>query len=647
VNFFERQAGARRQSRRLVVLFSLAVLCTIAATDLVFMLAFGGLGADDTAADTAGALVLSTLMTLAIVGCATLYRVASLRAGGSAVATQLGAVAVSEDTTDFNLRRLRNVVEEIAIASGVPVPHIYVLEQEAGINAFAAGYAPADAAITVTRGALDKLNRDELQGVIAHEFSHVLNGDMRLNIRLVGLLFGILAMALIGRKVLEHGRYSRGKGGGVMIGVAVGLVAVGYCGLFFGRLIKAGLSRQREHLADASAVQFTRQTGGIAGALKKLAGLPEGSRLATADAEEYSHMFFGQGLKLSSLMATHPPLLERIRALDPAFNAKALEEASARWMLHPPVGLDEDATLGLVPPGPPTSADGRRAAARLPDADAQLPLTPPSVVAHVAAPDGNDFVRAGNLSDAIPEVLQRAARHHSDVVPMLLGLLHAPPGAVRDAQQYELRARVDASTTDQALDYAERIADLHPMLRLPLASLAFPVLRRRPRPELRQFMDTVFALVHADGKVDLFEYCLGRMLQAQVSEALDPSRAWVPGNRRLADAAREATQLLAIVAQAGHDNPADAPRAFVAGLDRVFPRLNASYAAPSDLLATLDAILPVLDRLEPMGKELLLEGLVVAIGHDGQVSVAESELLRTVCASLHVPLPPLDGIRAA
>jgi Zn-dependent protease with chaperone function len=646
MNFFERQAGARRQSRRLVVLFVLAVICTIAATDLVLMLAFGGLGADDTATDTGVSLVLSTLITLAIIGCASLYRIASLRAGGSAVATQLGAVAVAEDTADFNLRRLRNVVEEIAIASGVPVPQIYVLEQEAGINAFAAGYAPADAAITVTRGALDKLNRDELQGVIAHEFSHVLNGDMRLNIRLVGLLFGILAMAVIGRKVLEHGRYSRGKGGNVMIGVAIGLVAVGYCGLFFGRLIKAGLSRQREHLADASAVQFTRQTGGIAGALKKLAGLPEGSRLATADAEEYSHMFFGQGLKLSSLMATHPPLLERIRALDPSFDARALEEASARWMLHPPVGLDEDAALGLVPPGPPTSADGRRAAARLPGADTMLPLTPPAVVAHVAAPDGDDFIRAGNLSDAIPEVLHRAARHQADVVPMLLGLLHAPAGPVREAQQYELRARTGANTADQALDYAERIADLHPMLRLPLASLAFPMLRRRPRPELRQFMDTVFALVHADGNVDLFEYCLGRLLQTQVSEALDPSRAWVPGNRRLADATREATQLLAIIAQAGHANPADAPRAFVAGLDRVFPRLNATYVAPADIPAALDAILPVLDRLEPMGKELLVEGLVVAIGHDGHVSVAESELLRTVCGSLHVPLPPLDGVRA-
>lgn len=619
-----------------MLLFALAVLCTVGAVDLVLMLAFGGLGADDTPVDFWVALVLSTLITVGIIGCASLFRIASLRGGGAAVAQQLGATAVPEDTTDFSLRRLRNVVEEVAIASAVPVPQIFVLEQEAAINAFAAGYAPSDAAITVTRGALDKLNRDELQGVIAHEFSHVLNGDMRLNIRLVGMLFGILVLALIGRKILEHARFSRGKGNGGLVGVALGLVVVGYIGLFFGRLIKAGVSRQREHLADASAVQFTRQTRGIAGALKKLAGLPEGSRLASTDAEEYSHMFFGQGLKLSSLMATHPPLLERIQALEPSFKAEALGELEAKWQLHPPVGLDEDAALGLAGP------DGSPLQSRpLPSAHRDVALTPPGVVAQVGAPRADDFLQAGDIQAAMPEVLQRAARHQADVVPLLLGLLHAPAGPVRDAQQYELRARADVATAEQALDYADRLAGLHPMLRLPLASLAFPQLRRRPRPELQRFNDMVFALVHADGEVSLFEYCMGRMLRTQVDEALDPVRAWVPGRLRLAEATAPATALLGILAQAGHDNPADAPRAFLAGVDRVFPRLSATYSPARDIPAALDEILPVLDRLEPMGKELLLEGLVVAVSHDGRVSVAESELLRTVCASLHTPLPPM------
>jgi Zn-dependent protease with chaperone function len=579
------------------------------------------------------AVALGTVLSLAVIGCASLFRSASLRTGGAAVAHQFGATPVPEDTTDFNLRRLRNVVEEIAIASGVPVPQIFVLDDESAINAFAAGYAPSDAAVAVTRGALNRLNRDELQGVIAHEFSHVLNGDMRLNIRLIGLLFGILVLALIGRKILQHGRFSRSKDTGPILLVALGLLVVGYIGLFFGRLIKAGLSRQRELLADASAVQFTRQTRGLAGALKKLAGVPEGSKLGNSDAEEVSHMLFGQGLKLSSMMATHPPLMERIKALEPGFKVEMLQELRTQWQRTPPVGLDEDVALGLHAGG----------AAALPGGGSAVTLSPPGVIAQVGAPQPDDYRRAAGINGNIPEVLQDAFRHQADVVPMLYGLLHSPPGNARDAQQHELRARTDVRTAEQALDYADRMEDLNPMLRLPLAQLAFPQLRRRPRAELRGFMDNIYALVHADGEVTLFEYCLGRLLRTQVAEALDPSRAWVPGDRRLGSAqvTAAATTLFAVMAQAGHANAADANRAYLAGIGRVYPRLNAPYAPPKDMLAALDEVWPKLDHLQPMGKELLIEGLVAAISHDGQVSVAEAELLRTVCASLHCPLPPM------
>ena len=286
----------------------------------------------------------------------------------------MGGVPIASDTTDFNLRRLRNVVEEIAIASGVPVPKIYVLEHEAAINAFAAGYSPSDAVIAVTRGALDRLNRDELQGVIAHEFSHVLNGDMRLNIRLMGVLFGILMIGLIGRKILEHGRFGgRNKGAGAILVAALVAMIVGYVGLFFGRMIKAGVSRQRERLADASAVQFTRQTTGLAGALKKIGGLDEGSRLnERSNAEEVSHMLFGDGVGFRGLFATHPPLVERIQELEPQFtrsaDARAVEEvdgsaaeragrrraARARARAQRRVAVGAGATRGHP-------ADGRRA----------------------------------------------------------------------------------------------------------------------------------------------------------------------------------------------------------------------------------------------------------------------------------------------
>ncbi|MDQ3230139.1 MAG: M48 family metalloprotease, partial [Pseudomonadota bacterium] len=209
MNFFEHQAAARKTSTRLVVLFALAVIGIVLAVDFAAWLAFGGAGGEP--GEIGALLVFTTLATLGVIGLGSLYRIASLRGGGEPVALQLGGEAVPENTTDTQLRRLRNVVEEIAIASGVPVPRIFVLEHEAGINAFAAGYSPSDAVVAVTRGALDKLNRDELQGVIAHEFSHILNGDMRLNIRLIGVLFGILMLGLIGRKILQHGRFSGGR----------------------------------------------------------------------------------------------------------------------------------------------------------------------------------------------------------------------------------------------------------------------------------------------------------------------------------------------------------------------------------------------------------------------------------------------------
>ncbi len=630
MNFFERQAAARRHSKRLIVLFSLAVIAIVAAVDAAMLLVFG-LGAERPPAHGGGLLVGTSLLTLAVIAVASLFRIASLRSGGAKVATELGGVPVPENTPDPGLRRLRNVIEEIAIASGVPVPQIFVLEDEAAINAFAAGYAPADAAVTVTRGALERLNRDELQGVIAHEFSHVLNGDMRLNIRLMGLLFGILVLALIGRKVLEHGRV-RGKGAGMVLLVALAVMLVGYIGLFFGRVIKAGLSRQREYLADASAVQFTRQTRGIAGALKKIAGLAEGSKLAhRGDAEEVSHMLFGDGVGFSRLFATHPPLIERIRALEPAFTVENLDALQHTWAASPPSGIDEDRRLGLhgrIEPG-------------LPSEHAELAVAPAAVVAQVGAPREDDYRRASAISEAIPETLQAAARSRDGAIPLVFGLLLGHDGEVRTRQLAELGRRHDAATANAARDHAGTIAKLHPMLRLPLAALAFPVLRRRPRPELEAFLDTTQALAQADGRIDVFEYCLAQLLRVQVREALDPSRHWRAGRRKLGELREQIAQLLAVLAQTGHDDAGGAQRAFNASMAMVLPGAHVPYAAPAQGVQALDAVWPELDRLDPAGKAALIEGLTAAIGHDGRIGVAEAELLRTVCAVLHCPLPPM------
>jgi Zn-dependent protease with chaperone function len=626
MNFFERQARARRSTTRLVVLFALAVGGIVAAVDLAVLLVYGA---------SPAAIAVASLATLAVIGLGSLYRVASLRGGGEAVALQLGGVPVPEDTRHPHLRRLRNVVEEIAIASGVPVPGLYVLEHDAAINAFAAGYAPTDAVVAVTRGALEKLNRDELQGVVAHEFSHILNGDMRLNIRLMGLLFGILMISLIGRKILIFGGGGRGRDGAAIAVAALVAMLIGGIGLFFGRMIKAAVSRSREHLADASAVQFTRQTAGLAGALKKIAGVAEGSRLAPAaagDAEEVSHMLFGDGVGLRGLFATHPPIHARIQALDPTFKPDDVEQLRARYLATPPDGLQEDLHLGLAPD----------AGARLPEREARFHVTPPMVSAQVATPGDDDYRRADVLVAAIPERLAVCARSRDSVMPLLLALLLDGDDAVRAKQRIEIAARLgDACAEEAVAIHGQEFAALHPMQRLPLASLAFPVLRLRPRPRVDAFLDTVHAVVHADGRVSLFEYCLARLLEVQVRESLDPSRHARFGRRKPAGVRQEFATLLAVVAHAGHADEAAARRAYLAGLQRVLPRDHLPYAPPAHGVVALDSVWEPLDALDPLAKQVLVEAITDAVSHDGRVSVAEAELLRTICGVLHCPLPPV------
>ena len=627
MDFFEQQARARRSSTRLVVLFALAVAGMVLAIDLAVLLVAG---------TNWPLLAFTTLATLAVIGLGSLYRLASLRGGGDAVALQFGGTPVPHDTSDASLRRLRNVVEEISIASGVPVPSLYVMEGESAINAFAAGYSPSDAAIAVTRGALDRLNRDELQGVIAHEFSHVANGDMRLNIRLMGVLFGILMISLIGRKVLYLGGSRDRNAAAVMVAALVALV-VGSIGMFFGRMIKASVSRSRERLADASAVQFTRQTSGLAGALKKIAGLSDGSRLSDrADAEEASHMLFGDGVGFSGLFATHPPLLERIQALEPGFRSEQLERLRGQWALTPPSGLQEDRMMGLDAQSAP-----------LPPRDARLDVTPPMVAAQVGSPEADDYRRADAIVHAMPPALRALAQSREAVVPMVLGLLLDDEAALRGRQLPEITARMGDEVAREALAlHGGDLQQLHPMQRLPLAALAFPVLRRRPRPELETLLDTVHAIVHCDGRVSLFEYCLGRLLEVQLRESLDPARHARFGRRKPGGVRREFATLLAVVAHAGNPgDPAAAQRAYLAGLQRVLPRDHLPYAPPANGVLALDEVWPALDALEPLAKQLMVEAVTAAASHDGRISVAESELLRTICGVLHCPLPP--GLEAA
>jgi Zn-dependent protease with chaperone function len=654
MNFFAQQDRARTQTRRMLILFVIAVICIVGAIDLVVAIAFGTFGNRHhevgAHSGSSGVLIMTSLIVLAIIGFSTLYKVTTLRGGGGVVARQLGATLIDPHdpaiASNFAYKRLRNVVEEIAIASGVPVPEIYVLQDEHAINAFASGYTPADAAVTVTEGCLEKLTRDELQGVIAHEFSHVLNGDMRLNIRLMGVLFGILVIGIAGQKMVEWS--GRDRDSGWQVGVGIAIVIVGSIGLFFGRLIKAGVSRQREFLADASAVQFTRQTRGISGALKKIGGLPDGSKLASSSTEEVAHMLFGDGVGYSALFATHPPLHQRILAIDPQFNPQELEQIAAAW--SNPVqtagfdGADDNGAevsiSGMAPVGMRVTQRETPTSTALPQVNADISLTPKGVIRQVAAPGSDDYQAATAIHGTISEHLRTFAYMQERSTQVVFALALDAQADMRERQLRIVEKYYDAGARAGVEEIAAEVANLHPLQRLPLAQLAFPSLRRRPREQLQTFLAALNELIQADGEVQLEEYCLAKLVGIQVVDALAPSKSRTAGNNRIADCARELAVVIATIARYGNDDDSEAERAYLLGMHEVLPEAIDVYTPPADFAAALDQALPKLDLLDPSGKELVVRGLTRAIGADGIVAINEAELLRTICAALHCPLPP-------
>lgn len=673
MDFFAQQARVRGSSRMLVLLFALAVIAMVVAVDVVVLTAFGhhrhGFGRP---APSNGTLMMwSSLAVLAVIAFSALYRIQSLSAGGKAVAESVGGVPVQPDTDDPQLRQLRNVIEEVAIASGTPVPDIYVMEDEPGINAFAAGFSTSDAAICVTQGSLDHLTRDELQGVIAHEFSHVLNGDMRLNIRLMGLLFGIMMLSVIGRQLTWTGGYMStrddddGQAGRRVFGFSIGLtiLAIGSIGYFFGRLIQAAVARERESLADACAVQFTRQTSGIAGALKKIAVVEGGSQLQVANRHEVAHMMFGDVDEFNDWYATHPPLMKRIRTLEPWFRETELAKVEAT-MRAAPSGSDADATTDVDPsekspkslsplewPGHGDAAAAATQVATAPIIAATIAATGTATTAAVTAtadPKPGTFEHAGALQQSIPASLTDAAKQSESALALTLALAMS---AHEDLRQQQRRLVAAAFGDDVQFTVGKLQADeaaLPAALRMPLVSLSFPALKLLPPGRLQTLLDTLDAVVRVDPQVDLDDYCLARLLRMHLLEALQPKRAPIDGQKKL-PACRDSVLLVcAVVAVYGSDDDASARRAWLLAMDQAFPGATFTWQTlPFDWQESLDRALADLDGLMPAAKEILIQSLLSAIQADGVVTPTESELLRLICASLHCPVPPQADVSAA
>ena len=635
MNFFEQQDHARRQTRWLVVLFMLAVVAIIVAVDFALLIAFGLSGIDEGAAPLFSAQGLSSnlpllaggaVVTGSVIGLASLFKTASLRGGGGKVARELGGTLVDADVRDPLRRRLRNIVEEIALASGVPVPEIYVLEQESGINAFAAGFTPADAAVAVTRGAMEKLSRSELQGVIAHEFSHILNGDMRLNIRLMGALFGILLLALIGRRVLYSARYmgrSKDGGGGAIIIIAITLTLVGYIGLFFGRWIKAAVSRQREYLADASAVQFTRNPNGIGGALKKIAIYSDASYL-DVDTEEVSHMLFGNGRKMS-FFSTHPPLEDRIMKIDPGFQPEELERLAAK-IAREQITAEKTSDR--------KAAKAEKSQRGMFDVD--------NIIDQIGSPDFDRMLMAAAMSASIPGDINRAA-HAQDWAPEVLFYTLLDKNAqVREQQLLSIAQLMGSDSESRTRSLLEAGGMPGPEQRLPLLEVAFPNLKRHPPDRVKKVLDTIEALINADGRIDVFEYLLAKIIDQHLWETFNPHAVKVSGRKSLRACKIEVLQVAAVLASYGHTGGDAAQSAFIAGLETLGLDSKTTMPRLENWTTALDQALPKLDRLKSGEKEKLVRTLITVVLHDGRLEPAELELLRVICDLIHVPLPMLS-----
>ncbi|MFH1143059.1 MAG: M48 family metallopeptidase [Candidatus Eisenbacteria bacterium] len=656
MNFFEHQERARRKTVQLAILFGIAVLGIVFAVYVVARLAaqYAAMRAEVQVPfsfwDTETFLAVAVAVTL-FIALASAFKIASLGRGGSAVAEMLGGRLVSRNTGDAAERRLLNIVDEMALASGVPVPQVYVLEQEQGINAFAAGHTTSDAAVAVTRGTLDLLNRDELQGVIAHEFSHVLNGDMRLNIQLIGIVFGILAIGIFGRILMHSGGRSRRSGGGIAL-AGLALMLIGYIGTFVGRLIQSAVSRQREFLADSSSVQFTRNPQGIAGALKKIGGYAHGSRIETPRADQARHIFFSPGRNVGffeGLLATHPSLFERIRRIDPAFDGT-----------YPHIAAGEAPERGAARADEARAAAARRSVAAGPDAGAptlrgafgpagavlagamaaELLRDPRRVAERIGQPQADDLRAGAALLAGIPPAVREALSSPDGAARVMLALLLDDDAQARERQFTALQPIMPPPEIAALREIHPAVKELPHSTRLPLADLALPALRQLPDDQVQRFLGRLKLAATIDDRITLFEFTLQWLLSFRLLRA--QRRPKIVAHSSFASVRTEVLALLAALAYASSDDPAAAGRAFQSGVRRI-PELAGPATSLPAAPPAFEIVGQALHRLVLASPEIK-QALVIACAHcaieDRRVTADELELLRVVSLALDCPLPP-------
>ncbi len=666
MNFFEQQDRARKRTGLLVLLFSLAVLCLVFASCVLVALFFaltqsssiGSQGATGLPSYDSQSLLYSLqmlpfetvggifLVVLSVVLLGSTYKLSQLSAGGSVVADAMGGRLINMNSRNASEKTLLNIVEEMAIASGTPVPPVYVLD-EAAINAFAAGTTPQNAAIGVTQGAIEQLDRSELQGVIAHEFSHIFNGDMRLNMRLIGILYGILVIGGVGYymlRVASRGAMMRGRSGSKnsavpFMALGGGLMVIGYAGTFFGNLIKSAVSRQREFLADASAVQFTRDPGGIGNALKKIGGFSEGSKIIHPEAHEASHMFFGQAVSFfwNGLFATHPPLAERIARIDRGWVAPVAAEMEG----NRPVG-DQN-------------IDGRTAGFAGSHALYSQPIEGALLTESIANVGGEITLAqqafARELLATLPTPVVDAAHESYGARALVYCLLLDSCEIIRTKQLSIISSHCDALTANMVRALQHELTDKGVFL--DVLDLALPVLKQLSPRQLRAFDEVIIELIHADNKIELLEWSLYNIVRINLWPVKSTARAFnqVSNIKMLG---RSLGTILSVVSYAGvYENifenttikNQNSELAVSACFDAAAKKLGLMHLRLVNRQAiTLDTFtqaLALLNTLRPLQKPRVLKALATAVTHDNVVQPLELQLLRAIALSLDCPMPRL------
>ena len=634
MNFFKAQDKARRHTRRLVFLFSLAVLFLILLTNILFISTFAFLGANEEESfftvfaniyDADIIIVISIGVSLLIL-LGSIYKVIALSKGGPAIAEMLGGQLIPQSTTEHDERKLLNIVEEMSIAAGMPIPQVYLLD-ESSINAFAAGQSNSNSVIGVTRGALSQLSRDELQGVIAHEFSHILNGDMKLNLRLIGILHGILLIGIVGGHILNSMRYSSGKkeGGGAIIVIGIGLMLIGYAGTFFGNWIKASVSRQREFLADASAVQFTRNKDTIAGALKKIGGMHEGSLLETPSASEYSHAYFANGVSslLDSIFATHPPLEDRIKSIDPSWDGN---------FTAPKPVVDEESE----------STDEKSNSIEGLAVTAAILTATDQIINQVGVLTETNIEYAHQLLLEIPVILKTSAQSSFSARAVIYALLIREQTNKKEAWDILVKY-ADPSMPELTKTLITESENIDDKQILPLLELCINALRELSVNQYKQFKDTLNNIITADKSVDLNEWILQRLVLQQLDEHFSLRKPVREKHAYLGAVKESAETLLSLVAYTEHkDSEEHAKQAFDKGKNEIGAKAFKMIPKEDISLNALNASLDKLAQLKPLLKPRILKACAAIIMLDGTATRKGLELFRTISTSLNCPVPPLN-----